>query len=63
MLPTAPNLLRRHTMSTPNPWTQHMPSRKAPPIGPILLILFVLPGLLATFDRLVTRKGQRHPDA
>ncbi len=36
-------------MSTPNPWTQHMPSRKAPPIGPILLILFALTGLYTAY--------------
>lgn len=36
-------------MSTPNPWTQSLPSRKPPPIGAILLVLFALTGLFTAY--------------
>ena len=40
---------RRNFVSTPNPWTQRLPSRKAPPIGAILLVLFALTGLFTAY--------------
>ena len=36
-------------MSTPNPWTQSLPSRKTPPIGAIILVLFALTGLFTAY--------------
>lgn len=36
-------------MSTPNPWTQHLPIKKSPPIGAILLVLFALTGLFTAY--------------
>ncbi|MDD1651373.1 MAG: FtsH protease activity modulator HflK [Methylococcaceae bacterium] len=36
-------------MSTPNPWTQRLPTRNPPPIGTILLVLFALTGLFTAY--------------
>lgn len=36
-------------MSSPNPWSQHMPSAKPWPIGSILLVLFALSGLFTAY--------------
>jgi membrane protease subunit HflK len=36
-------------MSTPNPWTRSLPSRKPPPVGAILLVLFALLGLFTAY--------------